>query len=808
MKSKKNRQREVYDIDEIKTHIIEHTTSIEPYEFTERNMGIFGVNVNLKRYIQEMCDGLIPVYRRLIVTMYLAKLYNGKFSKSTQIIGECIKKLHPHSGDSVYSAQVDLGQEFRNNIALITSETNYGSAYDPDSYAADRYTNASLSDFTVDCYFSDWALTSLTDADMTVDWISNYDDSCLEPMYLPAKYPLALLNWRKAMGLGRYTSIVGFNLEEAFRLVITLMDDPDAKVVIYPDDPNGCTLINKYDCKNILDDTGVKIRMRGNYNISHYNGRDIIEITSVPYEVKPYMVKEAIQRLAKAGELPEISDIDGCSDNLGATFRISIEVRKGYDPEAIMNKLYKKTQLEQTYVMQYAFVNGVESVDYTLRIYILEWIRYRRNMVRKIYKIRRTKNLKRIHFLEPLIKVLESGKINQFIDIIRETESRKLIKTLMRTFNLTDYQAERISDVKLSALSADKLKDYKSELKKLKSEDIELSRVISSNKEIDKIIKAQLEDGIKKYGKPRKSKVIQLIDSAGSVPNTYHFLVFTRKYLKKLPYDDRGYRIGRLDNGEKVKDVKVLNNRDTVLIFTKDGRCLPILVNDIGNSATNTLGVMYNNIGCKDTGYVASIAVKEDSLYGSTLVSITNTGIITKTKYDELKDKNKSFAFMKVKDCELVDVKTSFNKDDKVLIYTSRGNAVIFELNEFETTAVNTKGINAIKLKEDEKVIGMTIITSKHKHLVVLTDRGYVKKILLNSLPTTKRCGKNIEINSSNGMICDIIPVKDYEDKAFYIYTTAGTVFIDINNIESKTRLAKGVKYFDMKSGDYAFGIE
>ena len=803
MASNKSRHREVYNIDKLTSFINKNSIDMDPVEYNAEKMAVYAINVNIKRYISEIKDGLKPVQRRLLLSMYENKLYNGKRSKSSQIMGDVVKKYHPHSPDSVYGVMVNLGQTWRNNVSLVETKTNFGSSYDPDGYAADRYTDGGLSEFAYDCFFKDWKFTSPKD-DMTVDWVDNYDGSYLEPMYLPAKYPLFLLQWHKSMGLGRYTSTIGFNLIEAFEAVIQLIEDPNADIMIYPEDPNGCTLINKKDLKGILDKTDIKVRMRARYDVSHYNGKDVIEIVAVPYEVQPITIKEAIQKLAEKGELPEISDIDGCSENFGKTFRISIEVKKGYDPHAIMTKLYKKTQLEQTFVMKYAFVNGLESVDYTLRIAILEWLRFRRQTIKRMYKIRRVNNLKRMHFLEPLIKVLESGEIDKFVYIIRHNSSDNAVKKIMKEFDLTDYQAEKIVDVKLSQLSLDRLKEYKKELADLIEEDKYLSEMVQSKKKINKLIIKQLKEGIEKYGTSRKTKITQLIDNV-QIPDTFHYLIFTNKYVKKLPYDDRGYKIGRLDNGEKVLKVMAVSNRDTIGIFTQDGKCLPICVNDIGNSSTQAIGISYTTIGAKDNSFVNSIVMNE-SMLDKYIVSVSESGLISKTSYDEIKDKKKVFAFMKLgKNDRLRDITISDEKD-QLLVFTQYGNCAIFPFNDFETTSLNTKGVQAVKLLDNEKVIGVRSLPRNTTHILTLTDRGYMKKLDLNLLPSTKRNGKCIEINSSNGTMIDVMPMNNNTNNIF-ICATPGAFEIDPSNINTKTRLSKSIRVVELNSSDYAFRL-
>lgn len=801
--SKKSREREVYDINKLISHIEKNSEEREPAIYNGEKMAIYGANINLKRFIADIKDGLIPVQRRLLMTMYNAKLYNNRVTKSAQVVGDVLKYFHPHGDSSAYGSLVYMGQSWRNNIAFVNTTANFGSAYKPDGYAHYRYTTAGLSEFAYDCYFKDWELSGNHKDDMTVDWIPTYDESNVEPMYLPAKYPVFLLMWGRQMGYGKYTSRIGFNLTEAFNAVIELIDNPDADIQLYPDDPMGCTLINKKDLRHIMDKPDLKARMRSTYEVSHYNGHDIIEITNTPFEVSPETVQAAIQKLAEKGELPEISDIDGCSTDFGEGFRISIEVKKGYDPDAVMTKLYKKTQLEETYTMKYAFVNGLESVEYTLRIAILDWLRYRRQTIKRMNKIKRVNILRRIHFLIPLIKVIESGEIDEFIRIVRKCKVDEIVPKLMKKFDLTDYQAEKISGVRISDLSLDKLKEYKTELAEISRKEEELAELTKSKKKINKIIIKELQEGIEKYGKPRKSKITQLIDSI-QIPDTDHFLIFTNRYVKKLPYDERGYRIGRVDSNEKVLNVLTVNNRDRIAIFTRDGKCLPIDVNDIGNSGLQSVGISYTQLGAKDNSY-AGVLKMDDLLLGSNIVSVTEKGLISKTPYDEIVDKKKVFAFMKLSKDDYMSGVYTCNKKDDLLVYTKLGNCGLFSTSDFETTSINTKGVQSVKLNDNDKVFGV-ISYNKAVELITLTDRGYVKRISITNLPTTKRAGKTIELNSTNG---NLISVKAITKKTegVYISTTAGVFVIDPLNIKAKSRLGKNERVVELKSSDYAFDL-
>ena len=801
--SKKNKNGDEFDINRIQSYINSNSIESEPLEYNAQKMAVFGANVNLMRHLLDIKDGLKPIHRRLLMVMYENKLFPNvkEEAKCASIIGDVLKKYHPHGDAAAYTALVYLGQSWRNNVQLVNTDTNFGSAFEPNGYAHYRYTSAKLSEFAYDCFFSQWDLGSYKD-DKTVDWMQNFDNSRLEPMYLPAKYPLFLLNFHTAMGLGRYTSTLGFNPTDAFNAVIKLVEDKDAKFDMYPDDPQGCKIINRKDIIDILDRTEVKVKFRADYRVTEYKGKEVIEIENVPFEVSPITVRDAIIKLQEKGFLPEISDLSGCSIDNGTKFRLSIEIKKGYSPKDVMDKLYKKTQLEETYTTYYSFVDSLQSVDYTLRTAILEWIRYRRETIKRLYKIKRINALKRMHFLIPLIKVIKSGEIDKFIYIVRHNKKDDAILKISEQFNLTDYQAEKIVGVRISDLSEDSLEEYEKELAELTVAEEKYGEIVKSKKKINKIIINEMKEGIEKYGTPRKSKVTQLCDRT-EIEDSTHYLIFTNKYVKKLPYDNKSYKIGRVDNGEKVMKVMVVNNTAKIAIFTTDGRCIPIEVHQINNSAVQSVGVALSQYGAK-ANFVSAFEMN-DSYSDKCIVTVTKTGLISKTLYEEISDKAKPFALMKIgKNDEMRDVAIASDKDE-LLVYTVTGKCNKFSSSDFETTARNTKGV--LSIRTEDNIRGVISIPKDAQLLVTLTDRGYMKKFPIKSMPETKRNNKPIDIDNGNGYLIKCKAIND-RTTAMFIYTTDGVCVIDPINIKAKSRIGKNTRVVEMKSSAYAFDLE
>lgn len=799
------KKKEVYEVSYLIENIDKNSTDADPLIYNTEKMAVFGANIILRRHINEIKDGLKPINRRILLTMYENRLYNGKFSKSTQITGDVTNKYHPHSPDAAYEALVFMGQPWRNNMTLVYSTSNFGSAYNPNGYAADRYTEASLSDFAYDCYFKDWELPQRHSDDMSVDWIPTYDDRDVEPMYLPSRYPLFLLQWHSAIAIGRYTCTPGFNLREAFDLVIKLIEDKNAKATIYPEDPKGCTIINKYDLSNMLDETNIKVKIRSTYTIENENGHDRITISNIPFETTPTTVHDAIRELSLTGELPELLNLGINSEEMGDTFDLMLDVKKGYDPNALMMKLFRKTQLSKTFSIKYGFVNGLQSVDYTLRIGILEWIRCRRDTIKRMHKIRLINIIKRLMFLNPMIKVLKSGEIDEFIRIVRTNKKDDAIKKIMDKFSLTDYQAEKIVGVRIDSLSTDEYDKLKDEREKLIIEQSRLEEIVKSSKAIEQIIIDQLTDGIKKYGKPRRTKVTQLIDSV-HIADTIHYLIFTKKYIKKIPYDDKGYKIGKVDSDDKVVKIMVVNNRDKIAIFTKDGKCLPIDVNDISNTGTQSSGISYTQLGAKDNRFANAIIMNIDNA-NKHIISVTEKGYISKRLYEDIADKMKLFAFMKIDPEDSMSNITITNESDDLIVFTDKGNASMFTSSGFEATSLNTKGVIAAKLEDKEIVIGVSSFSTGTKELFVLTDRAYAKKFPISSLPVTKRNGKCIDVNSGNGTVIEIKAIPNIDNTLLYIGTTIGSFAVDPADMKAKARIGKNERMVELSQNEYAFGL-
>jgi DNA gyrase subunit A len=786
-----------------------HVEDVSIGDFSVESRAIYGSNVNLKRHILDISDSLKPIHRRLLMTLYdLKALPNkemDKMSKCAAINGKLLEMYHPHGDDAAHEALVNMGQRFRNNVVYVSYDGNFGSAKDPKGYASKRYPDACMSPFAYDCFFSDWNPKNVFD-DMTVDYVSTFTGKYLEPVSLPSKYPVFLINWHSSMGFGRSTCSVGFTPNHAFDAVIKLVDDPSAKFEMYPDDPQGCTLVNKAEAKGFLDRENVKFKFRAPYEVVMKKNKPYIEITATPFQVSPTTINSAIAKLHKDGHLPEIAAVSLSSEELGESFVLELELKKGYDPQAIMTKLYRKTQLAQTFSTRYAFVWDGENVDYTPRIAILEWIKIRRNQLRRMHKIQLINMSKRKHVLTAIIDMIKKNQVDEVVAIIRKSKAVDAPAKLKKRFGWTDFQSAKIAAMRLTALSEDNYQSCKDEFAELEEESMRISKIVKSNKALDDLIKDQQREGILKYGYARKSELTNLIDGI-DVADTDHLLVFTNKYVKKLPLNLGGYKIGRLDDGDKVKKIMIVNNRDRLAVTDNGGKILLVDVNDIGNSTPQSVGISLHNLGLD--GIFSDSFIMSDTFVG-TVSSISKDGMITNTMYDDilqLKNKKGSYSLMKLnKDDETVKTVLSSADTDEVLVYSKNGKGLLFNITDIGNTSRNTKGVIAMKIDDGDNLTGAAVITKTDKKMVIATDRGYMKQINIKKMPVMARNSAGIELNSGNGTITSIVPFASAE--VLYGYTNNGVFEFDPEDIKAVDRVGRNERILELDSMTYLIDVQ
>ena len=763
---------------------------------------IYAANVNLLRYVPTLVDGLLPVERRILFTMYRNKIFhNGKFTKVATITGDTMK-VHPHGDGPIYDSLVKLAQPWNNLLCTIDGKGNFGTITGSPA-AASRYIEAKLSYYAWKCFFEEYD-------ENIVDMKPNYSNDFMEPEYLPSRYPNILINGSFGIGYGISCSIPTYNFTEVCELTKKLMDDPYYEdITLIPDSPTGAMIVDEGQFKKISEEGKGSFKMRGEIEIDYEN--NILTIKSVPFQAKANEIKRNIIQLFKDNKLQGLKRVN---DRSGSRSGVHIEfhLKKEIDPEAIKYLIYKKTKMEDSYSVRFKFIDDLKYHDCSIRSILLEWIEYRRETKRKIFNQKLTEAKERQHILEILLFILNKDNAEKTLSIIKNAENRKeIIWKLMKEYGITSLQAQTIADMRLSAFSKEAVKSYKDEMKEIQEKIEEYEKIIRSNKKIDKIIKEELDEGIKLFGSERKSKIIN-IDGEQKIRDTNHIVVFTLNgFVKKL--SDTVTSVGFINQDDYPIEIIEARNTSHLLLFDESGKISKLPIHVLQNHELNSEGERLAKF-CKINGRITSIIPKPTEEILNNLkvpvyfLMITKDGIIKKTlAQDYANIKNELLGIIIKEGDKLRSVKLLAGDKD-IVIYTSKGFGIRITSGEIKETSRLTKGITAIDMEEGEEVVGMDIINDQHKYLFMLTNKGTGKKSELNSFPIKERKTKPLRLLTleENEEVLLVKPVKGNEK--FNVYMKNGIEQINIEEVPVLPRLSKGKKLIGVRKGDVIIDIK
>ena len=797
--------------DDVKVIKVEHVTENNIFEYCRDIMVVHGANVNISRTIPDARDGLKPVERRFLFTMFerLHMDNKSKFVKSSKLVGDTMGDYHAHGDSSIYQSIVNNTCYWKVNPILIRPQGNFGSITGQGA-SATRYTEVSMPDFTWDCFFKDWD-------DDAVDFKLNYSGTLREPEFLPSKYPIALFKGTSSgIGYGLYSGIPPYNINEVCDLTIELIKNPNKKkATLIPDFPNGCQIVdNDFDLISAKGEGS--IRLRGEVK---KNKKGNLEIHSIPYKTSVNkIVNEQITKLVVDGKLSSLYDSKDYSEekhikkhgNKIAELDINVEllVKNGADTNQILDILYKSTSLESPFAINLEMVYDYENIHYNIKSYLLEWINFRKETKIRIYLSRYNKKLKRFHMLEVIISILskkDSDKVRT--KIMRDSEDRaEIIKKLMKAFSITDIQAEVIADFKSHQFSKSSLRKFSEERDSLKDELEVLYDIIHDDDYIAKEIIEELKECKKKYGEPRKCEVIKIKDK-DYIEDTNHVIVITDKgYIKKL-VEDESFDIGNVSNGDKVISRIFVNNRDALLVFDNKGKCYTLPINDIISCSRESIGYDISNYIKSDSNIISIIKKpqKEDIKEKDSFLFITKNGMVKRSLVSLYTNASKTgliAAGLKNGD-ELISVISLPSKSKDILIYTNKGNAVRYSTKDIPISLRMASGVIGIRFDvEDEFVMGVDILDKTKDYLTIITDKGNGKRILMENCTKAKRGDVGYRLiplgNKENIIGMKATDKKDTID----VYLNNRVVTIDSKDIKKTTKIAKGEKVISHKKGE------
>ena len=577
----------------------------------EENYMPYAMSVIISRAIPEI-DGLKPSHRKLLYTMYKMGLLNGNLTKSANVVGQTMK-LNPHGDSAIYETMVRLTDgNGALLLPLVKSKGNFGRVYSRDmAYAASRYTEVKLNPVCSELF---------GDLDKnTVDFFDNYDGTMKEPTLLPATFPSILANPNQGIAVGMASNICSFNLRELCEATIMLMHDPDADILdtlLAPDFPTGGELIyNRSELKEIYRTGRGSFKVRAKYEYD--KSQNCIDIKEIPYTTTVEVIIDKIVDLVKSGKVKEISDIRDETDLKG--LKITIDLKRGVDPDKLMLKLFKMTPLQDSFGCNFNILVEGSPIVLGVNDMICEWLRFRRSCIKRAIAVDIQKKSEKLHLLEGLSLILLD--IDKAIKIVRETEDDSMvIPNLMKGFKITEVQAEYVAEIKLRNLNKDYILKRIAEIETLKKELEELKSTLESKTKINKLIEKQLKQIAKKYGSDRKTEIITADEIKDIVEeeiiDNYSVKLFRTQhgYLKKISLVSlRTSGEQRLkDDDTMIQEIEAQNSSE-IIFFARSGDVYKIKAYDVPDSKASLLGEFIPNlVGLTEKEEIVGMSATDD----------------------------------------------------------------------------------------------------------------------------------------------------------------------------------------------------
>ncbi|WP_290062726.1 DNA gyrase subunit A [Paraclostridium bifermentans] len=771
----------------------------------------YAMSVIAGRALPDVRDGLKPVHRRILYSMSELNLTPDKpYRKSARIVGDVLGKYHPHGDTAVYFAMVRMAQDFSTRGLLVDGHGNFGSV-DGDSPAAMRYTEARMSKL---------ALELLRDIDKeTVDFTPNFDESLKEPSVLPSRFPNLLVNGSNGIAVGMATSIPPHNLGEVIDATIHLIDNEDCSIedliqfIQGPDFPTSAIIMGKENIAEAYRTGRGKVKVRARAYIEELaKGKQQIVVTEIPYQVNKAKLVEKIAELVKDKKVEGISDLRDESNRDG--MRVVIELKRDANANIVLNKLYKHSQMEDTFsIIMLALVNGEPKV-LNLKQVLYHYVQHQKDVVTRRIQFDLNKAEARAHILEGLRIALDN--LDEVIKLIRASKTTQEAKEgLINRFNLSDLQAQAILDMKLQRLTGlerDKIEaEYAELLKKINR----LREILSDERLLMNVIKQELTIIKENYSDDRRTEIKHAegeIDMRDLIENEEVAVTLTHfGYIKRMPIDtyksqNRGGRgISALTTREEdfIKELITTHTHSRLLFFTNKGRVYRLNAYEIPEAKRQAKGTaIVNLLQLNSDEKIATMISIDDNSESEYLLLTTKKGIVKKTKREEFKNINKSglIAIGLREDDELIGVKVTDGSEDVILV-TQGGMSIRFNENDIRHMGRTAMGVKGITLGKNDKVVSMNLC-SEGTELLVVSGNGFGKRTSIEEYRSQIRAGKGIKtynINDKTGEIVGAQMVNE-DDEMMIINSNGVLIRLRVNEISLFGRVTSGVKL--MKTDD------
>ena len=769
----------------------------------------YSMSVITSRALPDVRDGLKPVHRRILYTMYENGLYPDKpYRKCADTVGSVLGRYHPHGDASVYDAMVRLAQDFSMRYTLVDGHGNFGSV-DGDPPAAYRYTESKLKKLS---------LEMLTDIDKdTVDFIPNYDDRLKEPTVLPSRYPNLLVNGSVGIAVGMATNIPPHNLREVVAAMNCLIDNPDAtleELMTYlpgPDFPTRGIIMGRAGIRAAYGTGRGKIIVRARAEIVETKGdRHKIVVTEIPYGVNKAKLIESMADLVKDKRIEGISDIHDYSSRSG--MHIDITLKRDANPQVVLNQLYTYTQLQSTFgVIMLALVNGEPKI-LTLKQILQQYIDYQCEIVTR-------RDLKeaqeRAHILEGLLTALDF--IDEVIAILRASKSiPEGREALMNRFGLDEIQAQAIVQMRLGQLTGLERIKVEDEMAQLKAKIADFIDILSNESRILTIVREETGAIAEKFGDDRRTVIENVsgeVDIEDLIPEeTCVFTMTNLGYIKRIPADaytiqhrgGRGVKGMTRREEDVAKTMFTCSTHDYVMFFTTRGRTYRLKGYEVPEGSRNSKGMNIVNLLPLEAGEKVSAMIRVPEYDPDAfLCMVTRKGIIKRTSLDAYRNvrKNGVIAINLDDDDELAWVRLTSGNDD-LLIATRKGMGIRFNENDARPLGRTARGVKAIELREGDEVVGMEVLDDAKAVLTVSTT-GYGRRSEPSDYRLQSRGGKGT-INYRTETYGDVaaIAVVDESEDVIFISSDGIIIRIPVSQISTFARPSKGVRVMRVSEGE------
>ena len=775
----------------------------------------YAMSVIASRALPDVRDGLKPVQRRILYSMI--ELNNGPdkpHRKCARIVGDTMGKYHPHGDSSIYGALVNMAQDWSTRYPLVDGHGNFGSV-DGDGAAAMRYTEARLSKISMEM---------LADINKnTIDFAPNFDGTEKEPTVLPSRYPNLLVNGTSGIAVGMATNIPPHNLREIINAVVKIIDnqieeqrettiDELLSIVKGPDFPTGATILGTRGIEEAYRTGRGKIRVRAVTDIETLpNGKSQIIVTELPYMVNKARLIEKIAELVRDKKIDGITDISDHSNREG--MRICITLRRDANANVILNRLYKHTQMQDTFgVIMLALVGNTPKVMSLLEM-LEHYLAHQEEVVTRRTQYDLNKAEARAHIVSGLLKALDV--IDQIIKIIRSSKTRQEAKeTLMETFGFSEVQAQEIVNMRLYQLTGMERERLEKEFQELEIKIRELKAILSDRNLLLRVIRQEILAIAEKYGDDRRTAIgydefdISMEDL---IPKENTVIAMTKLgYIKRMTVDNfrsqnrggKGIKGMSTIDDDYIEELLMTTTHHYLMFFTSAGRVYRIKAYEIPEASRTARGTaIINLLQLQSEEKITAVIPINEFKKGNYLFMATKNGLVKKTPIEDYENVRKTglAAIALREDDELIEVKFTDNKKDIILV-TKFGQCIRFNETDVRSTGRVSMGVRGINLLEEDEVIGMQL-TCQGDYLLIVSEKGLGKRTSISEFTRQNRGGKGVKCYKITEKTGNVIGVKavNSENEIMMITTEGIIIRLECEGISILGRITSGVKLMDLK---------